>query len=30
MEREAAILNRVVRKVTEEMTFEQRIRDSEG
>ena len=30
MEREAAILNRVVRKVTEEMTFEQRIRGSEG
>lgn len=30
MEREVAILNRVVRKVTEEMTLEQRIRGSEG
>ena len=27
---EVAILNRVVRKVTEEMTLEQRIRGSEG
>lgn len=30
VEREVAILNRVVRKVTEEMTLKQRVRGSEG
>jgi hypothetical protein len=30
VEREVAILNRVGRKVTEEMTLKQRVRGSEG